>query len=81
VDRKNYWIIGAVIGLVIGLVFGIFYSLYANPTATSSDIGGGAVIGLLAIGLPLFCIIGGIVKNRTSGEAPSPRKSVESDDD
>ena len=83
-DRKNYWIIGAVLGLVIGLILGITISIATTPAGTSSDIGGGAFIGLLAIGLPLFCILGGIVKSRTAGETPAPKKKVistESDDD
>jgi hypothetical protein len=83
VDRKNYWIVGAIIGLVVGWVLGIIVSLAVTPNDVASDIEGGTLIGLLAIGLPLFCIVGGIVKSRTSGEPETPvaRKSAAEDDD
>jgi hypothetical protein len=80
-DRKNYWIIGAIIGLLAGWALGIGISFAESPATVISDIEGGTLIGLLAIGLPLLCIVGGIVKSRTSGEEPTTRKSAASDED
>lgn len=66
VMRQYYWVLGLVLGLIAGLLIGLIVAAF-----TTEDFLGGGVVGALAFGIPVACVVSCWVERNPEKE-PSP---------